>query len=136
MSKVEYVDLSGLRQDGRRPHELRKLSAKLGISSRATGSVMLDHGHTKILACVLGPRECASRAKEAHDRTIIDCEVFMAPFAQANRRKRHRGDRNTSELAAIIRQTFEAVLFTSVYPRSQIDITVEILHADGPVRAW
>ena len=59
----------------------------------------------------------------------------MAPFAQANRRKRFRGARDTTEVSAIIRQTFEAVLFTDVYPRSQIDVMVEILHADGPVRA-
>eukprot|EP00277_Geminigera_cryophila_P030209 CAMPEP_0173056854 /NCGR_PEP_ID=MMETSP1102-20130122/386_1 /TAXON_ID=49646 /ORGANISM="Geminigera sp., Strain Caron Lab Isolate" /LENGTH=247 /DNA_ID=CAMNT_0013922245 /DNA_START=1 /DNA_END=744 /DNA_ORIENTATION=- len=135
MSKAEYVDLSGLRLDGRRPHELRKLSAKLGVVSRATGSAILDHGHTKIVASVYGPRECSSRAKEEHDRSIVNCDVFMAPFAQANRRKRTRGDRVGSEVAALIRQTFEAVLFTSVYPRSQIDITVEVLHADGPVRA-
>lgn len=135
MSKAEFVDLSGLRVDGRRPHELRKLSAKLGIVPRATGSAMLDHGHTKILATVYGPRECSNRARERHDRSIVNCDVVMAPFAQANRRKRSRGDRNSSEVAALVRQTFEAVLFTSVYPRSQIDITVEILHADGPVRA-
>lgn len=135
MSKAEYVDLCGLRLDGRRPHELRKLSARLGVSSRATGSALLDHGHTKILASVHGPRECASRAREVHDRAVINCEVLMAPFAQANRRKRFRGARDTTEVSAIIRQTFEAVLFTDVYPRSQIDVMVEILHADGPVRA-
>ena len=96
---------------------------------------MLEHGHTKILASVYGPHECSSRSKEKHDSCTIGCEVYMAPFAQANRRKRSRGDRNMGEVAAVIRQTFEAVLFTSVYPRSQIDLTVEILHADGPIRA-
>ena len=82
MSKAEFVDLSGLRVDGRRPHELRKISAKLGVVPRATGSVMLDHGHTKVLATVYGPRECTNRARERHDRSVVNCDVVMAPFAQ------------------------------------------------------
>lgn len=85
MSKAEFVDLSGLRVDGRRPHELRKISAKLGIVPRATGSAMLDHGHTKVLATVYGPRECTSRARERHDRSVVNCDVIMAPFAQVLR---------------------------------------------------
>ena len=34
------------------------------------------------MASVYGPRECSSRAKEEHDRSIVNCDVFMAPFAQ------------------------------------------------------
>jgi len=93
MSKAEFVDLSGLRVDGRRPHELRKLSAKLGIVPRATGSAMLDHGHTKILATVYGPRECSNRARERHDRSIVNCDVVMAPFAQVPGQHSHQSRR-------------------------------------------
>ena len=46
--KVEFVDLCGLRLDGRRPGELRKVHAKLGVVSNATGSALLEQGLTKV----------------------------------------------------------------------------------------
>eukprot|EP00960_Hanusia_phi_P022106 654834-Hanusia_phi.AAC.1 len=142
MSKVEYVDLSGLRIDGRRPNELRKVVIKHGNLQNATGSTIFHHGNTKvsdwrlqILATVCGPRECTSRSKELHDRALVTCSVIVSPSAYSHRRKRNRGDRVVGELESLIRQTFEELIFTSIFPRSQIDISVEIIQADGPVRA-
>lgn len=43
--------------DGRRANELRRHTAKLGPLSQADGSAFLQHGHTKALAAVYGPRE-------------------------------------------------------------------------------
>jgi exosome complex component RRP41 len=37
------------------------------------------------------------------------------------------------EAAMVIRQTFEAAIMTNLYPRSQIDIYVQVLQADGGV---
>lgn len=47
----------GLRLDGRRPGELRKLSSKLGVFSQADGSAYIEQGNTKVLAAVYGPHE-------------------------------------------------------------------------------
>jgi ribonuclease PH len=35
------------------------------------------------------------------------------------------------ELGMLIRQTFESVVMTALYPRSQIDIYVQVLQSDG-----
>lgn len=52
---------SGLRVDGRRPPELRKLQCQLGVFKQADGSALLEQGNTKVLATVYGPHEvCAS----------------------------------------------------------------------------
>eukprot|EP00961_Rhodomonas_salina_P174425 2352269-Rhodomonas_salina.1 len=60
----------------------------------------------------------------------------MAPFGGAgDRRKRAKGDRQVGEVASMLRQTFESLLFCNLFPRAQIDITVEVLQADGPFRA-
>lgn len=39
--------------------------------------------------------------------------------------------RKTVELGMLIRQTFESVVMTALYPRSQIDIYVQVLQSDG-----
>ena len=46
--KVEFVDLCGLRVDGRRPGELRKVHARMGVVSNATGSALLEQGLSKV----------------------------------------------------------------------------------------
>ena len=135
MSKLEYVDLSGLRLDGRRPHELRKISARLGVLAKANGSALLEQGNTRVLVSVFGPRECRSKAKELHDRAVISCECMMSPYSNSGERKqRSKSDRATAEPATMLRQTFESLLFTNIFPHSQIDIYVEIIQADGGIK--
>ncbi|RUP52368.1 hypothetical protein BC936DRAFT_145609 [Jimgerdemannia flammicorona] len=61
-----------------------------------------------------------------HDRAIINVEFNMAPFSTAERKKRR-----SLELSSSIKQTFEPVIKTTLYPRSQIDIYLQILQHDG-----
>ena len=51
----------------------------------------------------------------------------MAVFSTGERKKRPRGDRKSQEMSIHLRQTFEAAIKTELYPRSQIDIFVEVL---------
>ena len=53
----------------------------------------------------------------------------MAVFSTSERKKRPRGDRKSQEMSQHLRQTFEAAIKTELYPRSQIDIFVEVGHA-------
>mmetsp|Transcript_54949 Transcript_54949/g.130466 ORF Transcript_54949/g.130466 Transcript_54949/m.130466 type:complete len:249 (-) Transcript_54949:41-787(-) len=135
--KVEFVDLCGLRVDGRRPGELRKVHAKLGVVSNATGSALLEQGISKVVASVSGPHECTQRSLEQHDRAVVNCRVIMAPFAasQSDRKKRRRTDTTLMEVATMVKQTLESVIFLELHPRAQIDVTLEVIQADGPVRA-
>ena len=48
---------TGLRVDGCRPPELRKLQCRLGVSRQADGSAYLEQGNTKVLATVYGPHD-------------------------------------------------------------------------------
>mmetsp|Transcript_32096 Transcript_32096/g.80767 ORF Transcript_32096/g.80767 Transcript_32096/m.80767 type:complete len:248 (+) Transcript_32096:36-779(+) len=135
MSKLEYVDLSGLRIDGRRPNELRRVSAKLGVLTQPDGSAAFELGITKVVCAVYGPRECTLRSKELHDRSLVNVEVSQQPFASGEHKKRSRGDRQIGELTSMLRESAEALLLTSVYPRSQIDIVVDIVQSDGGLKA-
>ncbi len=49
--------LKGLRDHGRRPHELRKLQCQVGIFKQADGSSFLEQGNTKVCASVYGPHD-------------------------------------------------------------------------------
>jgi exosome complex component RRP41 len=121
----------------------------LSQQGHADGSAIITHGLTQVLVSVFGPREAKQRRETIHDRANINVEVNIAAFSTGERRKRSRGDklvftqeptaldfadrilRRISELASTIKSTFEPVILTSIYPRSQIDIFVQVLQQDG-----
>lgn len=122
----------GYRVDGRKATELRKVQARMSVFAQADGSAYLEQGNTKALAVVYGPHETrGSRSKSMHDRAVINCQYSMATFSTAERKRRPHGDRKSSEMSIHLKQTFEAAVLTELYPRSQIDIYVKILQADG-----
>ena len=45
------------RVDGRRPDEMRPITAKAGVIKRADGSAMFQIGNTVAYAAVYGPRD-------------------------------------------------------------------------------
>jgi exosome complex component RRP41 len=45
---MEFVSPEGLRQDGRRPHELRRTAAQLDVLESADGSAIFEMGNTKV----------------------------------------------------------------------------------------
>ncbi|NWZ59747.1 exosome complex component RRP41 [Haliaeetus albicilla] len=132
MAAPELLSDEGYRADGRRPAELRKIRARMGVFAQADGSAYIEQGNTKALAVVYGPHEMrGSRSKALPDRALVNCQYSVATFGTGERRRRPRGDRQTGELALQLQQTFEAAILTQLHPRSQIDIYVQILQADG-----
>lgn len=132
MAGLELLSDQGFRLDGRKPHELRKTQCRLGVFGQSDGSAYLEQGNTKVLATVYGPHEVrGSRTKTLHDRVLVNCQYSMATFSTGERKRRPRGDRRSQEMTMHLRQTFEAAIKTELYPRSQIDIFVEVIQADG-----
>jgi exosome complex component RRP41 len=62
---------------------------------------------------------------------MVETEINIAPFAQTDRRRRTKGDKRVQELQTTISQTFQTHLFTHLYPRSTISITLHVLSLDG-----
>ena len=54
---MDLLSDQGIRMDGRRPNELRKIECKLGVSSGADGSAYIEHGYSKVLVSVYGPHD-------------------------------------------------------------------------------
>lgn len=46
------------------------------------------------------------------------------------RKRRPRGDRKSMEMSQHLKQTFEATIKVGLFPRSQIDIFVEVLQVN------
>ncbi|CAD6586565.1 MAG: Exosome non-catalytic core component, partial [Tremellales sp. Tagirdzhanova-0007] len=124
-----------LRHDARRPYELRNLTLQLSSHPASDGSATVSSGLTSVSASVFGPREPRQRmgGNAGHDRAVITVEVGVAPWAGAREVRRTRGDKRLLEIGAAIRQTFEPVIMTHLYPRSEISIHIQVLSADGGI---
>ncbi|GFG30193.1 hypothetical protein Cfor_12709 [Coptotermes formosanus] len=132
MAGMGLLSDQGLRLDGRRANELRRIRCRLGVFSQTDGSAYLEQGNTKVLAAVYGPHEIrGSRTKALHDKALVNCQYSMATFSTGERKRRPRGDRKSQEMSMHLRQALQAAIRVEVYPRSQIDIFVEVLQADG-----
>jgi len=123
----------GTRLDGRKPDELRPLRIQAGVLKRADGSAYLELGSNKIIAAVYGPRELHPRHKQKPDRAVIRFRYNMAPFS-VDERKRPGPDRRSIEISKLSKEALEPALFTEYYPRTAIDIFVEVLQADAGTR--
>ncbi|KAL7423347.1 Exosome non-catalytic core component [Cryptotrichosporon argae] len=137
MSRIEILNLAGLRHDNRRPYELRAIALALDTAPHADGSATVTQGLTTVLASVSGPREPRTKGGggggQAHDRASVVVEVGVAPWAQGQARARSRGDKRLLEIGAAIRQTFEPVIMTHLYPRSEIAVHIQVVSADGGI---
>lgn len=127
----DVVSPEGLRQDGRRPPEIRKLTAEIGQFAKADGSAFLQQGNTKVIATVYGPREAKQRSKAEHDRCFVKCEYTVAGFATSERKRFAKGDRRSKENGLLVEQTFQEAVLCHLYPRSQISIFIQVLMDDG-----
>ena len=82
-----------------------------------------------VLAAVYGPREPTGQGRGGGGESSevkINCQYSMAVFSTSERKRRPRGDRKSQEMSQHLRQTFEAAIKTELYPRSQIDIFIEV----------
>ncbi len=130
----KLIDDRGLRIDGRRPDELRPIKMEVGVLDKADGSAYVEQGKNKILVAVYGPREAHPRHVALPDRAAIRCRYHMAPFSTEERRS-PAPSRRDMELSKVIREAVEPAVFSKYYPRSTIDISVEVLQSDGGTRS-
>jgi exosome complex component RRP41 len=127
------LDDNGLRVDGRRFDELRPLKIEVGTLDKADGSAYVEHGRNKILAAVYGPREAHPKHIALADRAVIKCRYHMAPFS-TDERKSPAPSRRELELSKVIREALEPAIMSEYFPRSTIDIIIEVLQADAGTR--
>ena len=123
----------GLRLDGRRADEIRPMKIEIGVLSRADGSCYLEWGKNKILVGVFGPREAHPRRSQRSDTAVIRYRYNMASFSVEDR-ARPGPSRRSIEISKVSREAFEPVIMTELFPKTAIDIFVEVLQADAGTR--
>jgi len=129
----KLIDKKGIRLDGRKPDELRPIKLEVGVLPNADGSAYIEQGKNKILAAAFGPRELHPKHLALSDRMVLRCRYHMAPFS-VQERKSPAPSRREVELSKVIREALEPSIFIEYYPRTGIDVFVEVLQADGSTR--
>ena len=122
-----------IREDGRKYNELRPIKIEAGVLERADGSAYLEVGGNKILVAVYGPRESYIRRLLEPNTGVIRCRYNMAPFS-VDDRKRPGPDRRSSEISKITADALRPALMLENYPRSMVDIYIEVIEAEGGTR--
>ena len=130
---LKLIDEKGLRIDGRRPDEMRPLKIEAGVLKRADGSAYVEWGLNKVMAAVYGPRECHPRHLQNPERALVQCHYNMASFS-VDDRKRPGPDRRSHEISKIISEALTHVVFTEYFPRTSIDVYIEVLQANAGTR--
>lgn len=131
--KLVLIGEDGRRVDGRLPEELRPLEMEVGVLKNADGSAYVAYGNTRVIAAVYGPREAFPKHISMPDRTVIRTRYHMLPFSTSER-KSPAPTRREIELSKVIREALESTIFVELYPRTTIDIFIEVLQADGGTR--
>jgi len=129
----KLIDKKGIRLDGRKANELRPLKLQVGVLPNADGSAFIEHGKNKILAAAFGPREVHPKHLMLQDRMVLKVRYHMAPFS-VQERKSPAPSRREVELSKVIKESLEPALFMELYPRTGVDVFIEVLQADGGTR--
>jgi exosome complex component RRP41 len=132
-SEVKLIDSEGKRMDGRNFDELRPLKIEANVLKRADGSAYLEWGGNKVLVAVYGPREVHPRHLQDPTKARVQCRYNMAAFSVMDR-KRPGPDRRSVEISKVLSEALEYVIFTEQFPRTTIDIFIEVLQAEAGTR--
>jgi len=124
---------NGIRIDGRKLDELRPIYAAVGVLKNANGSAMFKLGNTTAIAGVFGPRKVFPKHQEEAERAIIRTKYNMAPFATTER-NRPGTNRRSTEISMVTRQALRPLLFLDEFPKTAIDVHIEVLQADASTR--
>ncbi|MCC6032677.1 MAG: exosome complex exonuclease Rrp41 [Desulfurococcaceae archaeon] len=131
--KPKLVSEDGVRHDGRRLDELRPVKMEVGVLSNASGSAYVEFGKTRVIAAVYGPREPPQRYMVLPHRAVLRCRYHMAPFS-TDERKNPAPSRREIEISKVIREALEPVVMSEAFPRTSIDVFIEVISADGGTR--
>ena len=102
-SKLVLMDENGLRCDGRKVDQTRRISIKAGVLRNAHGSAYIEFGDNKIIAGVYGPRDVHPKHMSDSDTGILRCRYHMTPFS-VGERKNPAPSRREIEISKVIKE--------------------------------
>ena len=127
------LDENGIRCDGRKVDEPRRIMIKAGGLKNADGSAYIEFGDNKILVGVFGPRDVHPKHMSDTDTGILRVRYHMEPFS-VGERKNPAPSRREIEISKVIKEALEPAVMLEKFPRTAVDVFIEVLQADGGTR--
>ncbi|KAN0000768.1 hypothetical protein ACTFIZ_001199 [Dictyostelium cf. discoideum] len=112
------------RNDGRCENSIRPVESEQGSLNKADGSAKFSQDKSKVLAAVYGPIEVNSARKEKILKSYV--EVTFTPAL---------GNTNyiDKEKELLIKNAVESMILTTLYPRTQISVILQVFSDDGSI---
>jgi exosome complex component RRP41 len=130
--KVKMI-IDGKRMDGRGFEDFRPIDVEVGVLKRANGSAIFKFGDTYALSAVFGPKTMHPKHLQDPQKAFLRCRYSMAPFATTER-VRPGTSRRSIEISKVIKEALSNVIFFEDYPKTAIDVFMEILQANASTR--
>ena len=132
-AQMVLLDENGIRCDGRKIDQTRRVEIKAGVLKNADGSAYIEFGDNKILAGVFGPRDVHPKHMSDSDTGILRCRYHMEPFS-VGERKNPAPSRREIEISKVIKEALLPAVMLEQFPRTAVDVYIEVLQADGGSR--
>lgn len=113
--------------------QLRPLKIDVGVLNNADGSCYVEMGRTKVIAGVFGPKEFHPKHKQDPTQCVLRTRYRMAAFSTDDR-IRPGPSRRSTEISMVVANAIKPALFLDEWPKTAIDVTVEVLQADASTR--
>ena len=113
------------------PQMLTPFILKYSVVPDATSSAYFESGHTKIICSVFGPRQI-TKGKEDDEKAILNVEFKYLPFSCTE----HQGyapSVKEKELSKFIREALVPAIRLELYPRTVVDVYVNVLEEGSDV---
>jgi ribonuclease PH len=126
-----------MRQDGRRPHELRPLTIEPDFLETAHGSALISFGKTRVL-CTASVEDGVPRWLAGTGRGWLTAEYAMLPASTGDRTPREasagRLKGRTVEIQRLIGRSLRSVADLDALAEHTLWVDCDVLQADGGTR--
>lgn len=126
-----------MRNDGRKPDQLRPITITTGVNKYAEGSVMIECGETKVLVTA-STEERVPPFMKGQGRGWVTAEYSMLPRATQTRNQREsaRGKLTgrTMEIQRLIGRALRSVVNLEALGERTITLDCDVIQADGGTR--
>ena len=105
-----------------------------GVLKQAVGSALVEWGRNKAYAAVYGPHEVFPKHLTDTRKARINARYIMAPFSGLEEHSRSGPNRRSIEISKVAKHVFENVVLTHLFPKTMIDVHMEVVQSDGGTR--
>jgi ribonuclease PH len=124
-----------IRNDGRRPNEIRPVQIQIGYLTHAEGSALIDMGDTRVL-CAVSVEDRLPRFAIGSGSGWITAEYGMLPRSTHTRTARETSGRSgrTAEIQRLIGRSLRSVTKLDLVGERTLTVDCDVLKADGGTR--